>query len=401
MDPYTNSLNSQLQMLEINQRRVNQDQLTSGVNQLSIQFNDNFSIKTTPTPTPPSTAMTTYNNSSNNGFEEDLPNDINTLRNLLEMRVKYTRPKTGGYWEFNNIQNDVNFLKDCIRFIDKHCAEAQSQSPAGQSQLPTQKQIQGSAQSSRVSTVSKQYYEYLEPLEMTAKELDLEFGIRFYNHFSFTAIRKQLIETVESSNMEYLAKVLKQYRAPRQAIIKSWEIYPNNKLLTKADYVKFYDRMDSVFKEWILEYCITSKELYQQCLQKRATSTTYELLKFIESVQDVSFQIKLLIDILVQNTGGDDYLNESEGFMPYLTYVEHLQQAIECSLPECENPYRTAMMLVIIIRGMMRFPHLLQEFQLKLEKFLITYPNFTLGELAHFLQSNNFPNVSGMPRISN
>ena len=373
MDPFTNSLNSQLQMLDINQKRANIEE--SDLNQLSIQFNDNFTVRT------PSTTVNSNsvaNTISTSDISDDLPNDVNVLRNLLEMRIKYTRPQTGGYWEFNNVQNDVNYLKECIRFIDKHCAEAQI---------------------TERTRNSKEYDEYLEPLEMTAKELDLEFGTRFYNHFSFAAIKKELIETVESSNMDYLANILKYYRAPGRAIVKSWEVYPNNKLLTRADYIKFYDKMDAIFVEWILEYCITSKQLYEQCTQKRAS--TFELLKYIENVQDVSFQIKLLIDILVQNTGADDYLNESEGFLPYLTYVEHLQQAIESSLPKCKNPYRTAMTLVLVVRGMLRFPHLLQKFQSKLEDFLVTYPDFTLGQLAHFLESNNFPNVTGKPRISN
>lgn len=375
MDPFTNSLNSQMQMLGIVGNSQETDDAAQALSKLSLQMGNNFSMK-----------LVSNNNDTTNSTERELPNDINSLKNLLALRIRYTRPKQGGYWEFNDVPNDVKFLQDSIKFIDKHCIS--------EGEYQVQQKFAG------IPAKSNSYNKYLLPLEMEPKELDLEFGTRFYNHFSYKYLREQLIELVKSSKYDYLANIIESHRLKGQSIPESWIIYPGNRSLTEIDYIKFYDIMDLKFKEWILEYCLSNKFIRDLCLVN-SELTTFETLRLIVNNQDISFQIKLLIDILIENSGSDDYLVETNGFLPYLTYVEHLQHAIISSIPNCENPWRTSMLLVLIIRGMIKFPLLLSEFQVKLHEFLIKYPDFTLGQLADFLRQNNMPNLDNIQRIMN
>jgi hypothetical protein len=342
-----------------------QDEFSDQLANLSLKVNNNLKLK-----------IVENNNVSTQ--PNDLPNDIDLLKNMLEMRVKYTRPKHGEYWEFNNIPNDVNYLQECIRFIDTHCVKNEE---------------------NNVRDNSKYYNKYLEPLEMTAKELDLEFGTRFYNHFSFKFLRNELNKYILNSKYDYLNNILVKNRKKGMTINKEWIIYPNNKLLNDYDYIKFYDKMDDVFKEWILEYCISNKYIYNLCINSK--KNTFQILEIIVNEQNISFQIKLLIDVLIENLGSEEYLNNNSGYLTYLTYVEHLQYAIESSIPKCENPYKTAMLLIIVFKGMRKFPNLLNEFQIKLQEFLTLYPNFTLGQLANYLKDNNMPDVGGFQRITN
>lgn len=312
---------------------------------------------------------------SSNGMEADpLPHDIESLKNLLSMRIKYTRPKQGGYWEFKDVPSDVNFLQNCIRFIDKNCA-------TGAESIP-----------------SDDYYnKILAPLEMSARELDAEFGFRFYNHFSHKVLRKELVKMVKSSSYGFLTNILMTRRLQGKEVPKSWRIYPSNEYLRQKDYIRFYDKMDTVFKEWILDYCISNVYVRDSCMDP--LNTTYDALLLIETNQDVSFQLKLLLDILIENSGANEHLTDSNNFLPYLTYVDHLEQAIQSSIPVCENPYRTAMLLMLVTRGMVKFPELLSEFQIRLKEFLSKYPDFTLGQLVDYLKRNNLPNVGNLQRL--
>lgn len=372
MDAFTNSLNSQMRMLELNGQQEVQNKDPS---KLALQVNNNYSLE----------FVSTGGNGPASSFEGDpLPNDVESLKNLLAMRIKYTRPKQGGLWELNNVPDDVNFLQNCIRFIDKNHATGNEFNML-QNQEPLSE---------------RNYYDrFLEPLEMTAKELDTEFGFRFFNHFSHKVLRKELVKIVKSSEYDYLANVLSYKRVPGEAVPKSWRIYPRNEALRQIDYIRYYDTMDANFKEWILNYCISNVYTRELCMN--SSQTTYDILNTIERSQNVSFQLKLLIDILIENSGSDEYLSDEDNFLPYLTYVDHLEMAIKTSIPSCKNPYRVAMLLLLVIRGMTKFPQLLSEFQIRLEEFLTKYPDFTLGQLGDFLKQNHLPNVGGVQRLLN
>lgn len=383
MDPYTNSLNSQLHMLDLGNADSQQQQLqlqlqnqpheeqqiNEGFLQLTLQGNGNGN----------------YENNSNCQNDGNLPNDLISLKNLLQMRIKYTRPKHGGYWEFQDVPDDVNYLQDCIRFIDKHCIEPNEENPYK------------SVDNRQIKSLRKSYYKkYLEPLEMEPDELDMEFNIRFFNHLSFKSVRDELIEIVKTSKYDYLLNILIYRRAKGQVIPKSWEIYPNNKSISQKDYILFFDKMDDLIKEWLLEYCIIDRPIRNICSDN--LKTTYDVLQILVEQQNISYQIKVLIDMLIQNAGSEDYLNADHGFLPYLTYIDHIQTAIETSIPKCNNPYRTAMLLILVIKGMIKFPMLLEEFQVRLEEFLTIHPDFTLGELSEFMKQYNMPNI-GLNRI--
>lgn len=377
MDSFTNSLNSQLQMLAIaeqqqqqqqqqhnqqQQQRYNQYHHQHAIQQLHRHNEDQFS-----------TALNLTNNSTNTMLTStsELPNDLNMLKTMLEMRVKYTRPKHGEYWEFNNIPNDVRYLQECIKFIDANCIHEEIEVDVSDYDA---------------------YAKYLEPLEMYPKELDLEFGTRFYNHYSFKFIRDELIKFIESSNMDYLSNILKHARQKGQKVDDSWIIFPDNKELTEFDYIKFYDTMDDYFKEWVLEYCISDLKIYEVCSMNKKL-TTFQVLELLINQQNLSKQLMLLINVIVENSGSEEYLNLNDGFLKYFTYVEHLQVAIETSIPNCENPYRTIMLLMIILNGMKNFPKLMKAFSGKIYEFLLQYPNFTLSELIEFLKVSKMPNL--------
>lgn len=171
MDPFTNSLNSQLQMLDINENQT-------------IINNNTIITQFSPPPT-----------------NDDLPNDLNLLKDILLMRVKYTRPKQGGYWEFNNVPNDINYLKDCIKYIDNNCTRIEE------------------------NEISIGYKEFLEPLEMTSEELDYEFNIKFYEYLPFESIRDEIIKLIENSKYDYLTNLIKFDRKINENVENSWIIF--------------------------------------------------------------------------------------------------------------------------------------------------------------------------------
>lgn len=350
MSYFTESLNSQLSMLGLDNR--NEKPPNELVNhQLSIrQEGQRQRYLQEQTQTPPHSRLT--------DSDSQLPDDVNTLKSMLETRMKYTRPQVGEVWEFNVYTTDIRYLKDCIQFIDNHCQ-------------------------------NRYYMEYLAPLEMEPDELDQEFNVRFYNHFSFKAVREELIEQIRVSKYNYLSNLVLFRRSPGDSVPKSWFIYTDNKRLTESDYIRFYDVMDQKMIEWILRYCVDNNYIRERA--ETLKMTTYDLLDVISNGQNVSFQVKLLIDLLNNHEGREDYL--SKGFLPYLTYVEHLQESIEKSIPKCKNPYKTAFLLMAIFKGMTAYPNLLNSFEPRIEEFLYTYPNFTLGELSTFLQKYDMPNL--------
>lgn len=338
MDPFTNSLNSQLQMLDINE------------NQTII--NNNTIITQLP---PPST-------------NDDLPNDLNLLKDILLMRVKYTRPKQGGYWEFNNVPNDINYLKDCIKYIDNNCTRIEE------------------------NEISIGYKEFLEPLEMTSEELDYEFNIKFYEYLPFESIRDEIIKLIENSKYDYLTNLIKFDRKINENVKNSWIIFQGNNYLNIKDYTLFYDRMDQNLKEWILDYCDINDEIYYKCQSNELT--TFKTFEIIINLQNKSNMIKLLIDKIIEIKGSEEFIDLKKGFLTYLTYIEHLQISVEKCLPKCKNPYRTTFLLILLFKGLNKFTLLSEKFQSKLENFLNLYPDFTLGELSTFLERNNFPQLN-------
>lgn len=372
MDSLTNSLNSQMRMLEIN-KNSKIDESINDTNQtlskLTLQVNNNFSMKFI------------ENDNDNNIDGENLPNDINSLKNLLEMRIKYTRPKQGKYWEFTNIPNDVKYLQDAIRFIDKHCI----------------KEDENNITKSKKEKTA--YDKYLLNLELTPEQLDLEFGTRFYNHFSFNFLIEELINLIESSNVSHLSNLIRNKRIKGQVIPNSWIIFPNNLSLTQNDYIRYYDIMDENFKNWILNYCIIDKYHRNLFSINNDEISTFEILLNLINSQNKSLQIRTLINILIENIGSEEYLNQDNGFLPYITYIAHLQHAIINSIPNCQNPFRTIFILMIVIKGMVKYPILLNEFSEKIEEFLTEFPDFTLSELAEFLKKNNMNNINGIQRI--
>lgn len=348
---FTESLNSQLSMLGLdNRNEKTPDELSNQLTTISLHQHGEGQRYGQNIQTPPQSSI-------NNG-ELQLPNDANTLRKMLETRMKYTRPQVGEIWEFNIYTDDIRYLKDCIQFIDNHCQ-------------------------------NRYYMEYLSPLEMEPDELDQEFNVRFYNHFSFKVVREELIEQIRLSKYDFLSNLVMFRRSPGDSVPKSWFIYLGNKRLTESDYIRYYDVMDQKMREWILNYCVDNNQIRERA--ETLKMTTYDLLDVIANGQNLSYQVKLLIDLLNNHEGREDYL--SKGFLPYLTYVEHLQESIEKSIPKCENPYKTAFLLMAILKGMAAYPALLNSFEPRLEEFLYTYPNFTLGEVSTFLQKYNMPNL--------
>lgn len=377
MDSLTDSLNSQLQMLEINSNDTQSRETVDQLSNLSLQVNNNLAMKIV---------------NAQNERDSYLPNDINALKSLLSMRIKYTRPKSGGVWEFDTVPNDVKYLQECIKFIDKH-GESKGETGIqdfGKNNVLSHK----STHLGRPERLTKSLYyeEFLQPLEMSCMSLDDEFGIRFYDHLSFRYLRNELITFIKESKYSYLSHLIECPRRKGGEITQSWIIYPQNKCLTYNDYIIFYDRMDDVLKEWLLKCSIPHKYVYD--LDVDATITTYDMLAMLVNKQNVSFQIKLLIDLLVENSGSEEYINQRSGFLPYLTYIDHLQHAIETSIPKCNNPYRTAMLLLLVVRGMVHFPDLLEEFQVRLSDFLVSCPDFTLGQLSQYLQDNGMPCIN-------
>ncbi|ODQ49351.1 hypothetical protein PICMEDRAFT_100392 [Pichia membranifaciens NRRL Y-2026] len=366
MDGFADSLNSQMRMLDINKSQ--QHGIDPTVK--ALQIGNNFSIK-----------MVSDNNSplTTGDHADPLPNDVESLKNLLSLRIRYTRPKQGGYWEFEDVPSDVSFLQNCIRFIDKNCATV-TESDLNALQLS-----------------DDNYDKILAPMEVDAKELEAEFGFRFYNHFSHKFLRKELVKMVKSSRYNFLANLLTMKRQQGEPVPMSWRMYSNSDYLRPKDYIRFFDKMDRVFKEWILDYCISNVYVRDSCMDP--LNSTYDVLLLIERNQNISFQLKLLIDILIENSGANEHLTDSNNFLPYLTYVDHLEQAIQNSMPACKNPYRTAMLLMLVTRGMAKFPQLLSEFQIRLSEFLSKYPDFTLGQLVDYLKQNNLPNVGNMQQL--
>lgn len=371
MDSLTNSLNSQMQMLELDKNSKTNESIhdtNQTLSKLTLQVNNNFSMKL-------------LKDNNYNIKDKDLPNDINSLKNLLEMRIKYTRPKEGKYWEFTNIPNDVKYLQDVIRFIDKHCIKEDGND---------------------ITTLKKEktsYEKYLLNLELSPEQLDLEFGTRFYNHFSFNFLVEELINLIESSNVSYLSNLIRNKRLKGEIIPNSWIIFPHNLNLTQNDYIRYYDIMDENLKNWILNYCIIDK--YHRSLFSNNSDkfSTFEILLNLINSQNKSLQIRTLINILIENIGSEEYLNQENGFLPYITYIAHLQHAIINSIPNCQNPFRTIFILMIVIKGMIKYPILLNEFSEKIEEFLTKFPDFTLSELAEFLKKNNMNNINGIQRI--
>lgn len=355
MSAFTNSLNSQLRMLSIDGQLENPNE-SLNLGQLSLS--------NLPDGEAPS--------------NDKLPNDLNLLKSMLEMRIRYTRPRHGGEWEFSNIPNDIRYIQEIIRFIDANCA-------------------QDANIHNTQNLVSNSYKKYLQPLEILPEELDSEFGIRFYPYLSFKSVRGQLIKQIKASQYEFLSGLLEFPRDERKSIHTSWIIYPKNSKLSIEDYNVYYNRMDDNLKEWLMNYCITDKSTYGLCQEPQLTS--FDVLFRIVSMQNQSYQIKSLIEMIVTNSGSEGYLKD-DNFLTYLTYVDHLQSAIETSFPKCLNPYKCAMNLMFILKGMSKYPELMQQFQVVIHQFLNEYPNFTLGDLTKFLQDRNMPNIGGLLKIS-
>lgn len=328
-----------------------------------------------------------FNGLSNFDKKDDnkLPDDIISLQKLLELRIKYTRPQQGGYWNFQ-IVNDVSYLKNCIKFIDDNCMKnSNALSNFGPN---TEHHLAGSANYNDSSS-SRGYLDYLEILEMTIEEIDAEFNVKFYPYLSFKFVKNEMINLMKNSRFEYLSKLISLKRPLGNKITKSWVIYPNNKIVRMNDYIKFYDLMDVRLQEWIYEKCLIDSQTKDLCV-KENFSTVYEMLEMIEKSQNVSEQIILLINKIngdrdgASDSSGDEYL--SDGYLPYLTYIDHLQTAIESSFPNCENAYKTSTLLMLATRGMkQRYPQLYSVFKIKLSEFLDKNPNFTLGDLSDFI----------------
>lgn len=221
---------------------------------------------------------------------------------------------------------------------------------------------------------------------INSKDLDMILNVRFKKYLNYNKVFDEIIRNLKiTPGFEHLSNLFIN-NIPLE-FTEEWKLpLLNNDKISQIQLRQYYNEMDKVCKEWIIDYSFQDDQDMKKKLQgiKNEISTTSELIRYIIKNQDKSVQIQELLLLIINRQGSNEYLEG--GFLPYITYMDHLSMAIEGAFENCSNPYRTILMLQIAVQGMT--PVMLEVFGGKLSEFLKRYPDFSMYELAEFLREN-------------